>query len=128
MMAIEHGEDIVVIDAGVMFPKQEMHGVDLVLPDTTYLLENRDRVRAILITHGHEDHTGALPYVLRDLRVPIYAPPLARDLIEVKLREHSGVGRYDLREIHPGESVEFNEITYRPFFRDGKVVYRLVKA
>jgi ribonuclease J len=115
MMAIEHGDDIVVIDAGVMFPKEGMHGIDLVLPDTTYLVENRDKVRAILITHGHEDHTGALPYVLRDLQVPVYAPPLAHDLIQVKLKERSGVGRYDLREIHSGDTVELGSITAEYF-------------
>ncbi|MEE8517549.1 MAG: ribonuclease J [Dehalococcoidia bacterium] len=115
MMAIEHGDDIVIIDAGVMFPKEGMHGVDLVLPDTTYLLERRDNIRAILITHGHEDHTGALPYVLRDFHVPVYAPPLAHDLVRVKLKEHSGVGRYDLREINPGDSVQLGDITAEYF-------------
>ena len=115
MMAIEYGDDIIVIDAGVMFPKEDMHGVDLVLPDTTYLVENKSRVRAILITHGHEDHTGALPYVLRDLHVPVYAPPLARDLIQVKLREHSGVGRYELHEVNAGDTLTFGAITAEYF-------------
>ena len=115
MMAVEYGDDIVVIDAGVMFPKQDMHGVDLVLPDTTYLVERADRVRAVLITHGHEDHIGALPYVLRDLHVPVYAPPLAHDLVQVKLREHSGLGRYELHEVNPGDSLTFGAITAEYF-------------
>jgi ribonuclease J len=116
MLAVECGEDIVVIDAGLMFPKEDMHGVDLVLPDTTYLVEHRERVRAILITHGHEDHTGALPYVLRDLRVPVYAPPLAHDLVEVKLQEHSGVGRYELHRVEAGDRVSLGSIEAE-FFR-----------
>lgn len=115
MMVVEYGDDIVVVDAGLMFPKEDMHGVDLVLPDTSYLLENEDRVRAILITHGHEDHVGALPYVLRDLHVPVYAPPLARDLVEVKLKEHSGVGRYDLREVQPGDRITLGGMTAEYF-------------
>jgi ribonuclease J len=111
MMVIEHDDDIVVIDAGLMFPKQDMHGVDLVLADTTYLQEHKDKVRAVLITHGHEDHVGGLPFLLRDLDVPVYAPPLAKDLIEVKLKEHTGVGKFDLREAHPGDTFEFGSIT-----------------
>ena len=110
MLCVEYGADIVVIDAGLMFPKADMHGVDLVLPDMTYLSENADRVRAVLITHGHEDHTGALPYLLRDLDVPVYAPPLAHDLIEVKLREHTGVGRYELHRVEPGDTLRFGSI------------------
>ena len=87
MLALEYGEDIVVIDAGVLFPDESTPGVDFAIPDITYLLENRSRVRAILITHGHEDHIGALPWVLDDLDVPVYAPRLAHGLISVKLRE-----------------------------------------
>ena len=115
MMAVEYGGDIVVIDAGLMFPKEGMHGVDLVLPDTTYLVERKERVRAILITHGHEDHTGALPYVLRDLRVPVYAPPLAHDLVAVKLKEHTALGGCDLRLVNPGDTLEFGSITAEYF-------------
>jgi len=116
MMVVEYGDDIVVIDAGLMFPKEGMHGIDLVLPDFNYLIERKERVRAVLITHGHEDHTGALPYLLRDLDVPVYAPPLAHDLIEVKLRENSGVGHYDLHEVHPGDTLDFGGIKAE-FFR-----------
>ena len=110
MLCVEYGDDIVVIDAGLMFPKADMHGVDLVLPDTSYLIENAARVRAVLITHGHEDHTGALPYLLRNLDVPVYAPPLAHDLIEVKLRDRAGMERYDLREADAGDRLQFGAI------------------
>ena len=84
MTALEFGDDIVVIDAGVLFPAEDTLGVDLVIPDITYLKENSDRVRAFLITHGHEDHIGALPYVLRELDVPVYAPRLAAGLIQAE--------------------------------------------
>ena len=116
MMAVEYGEDIVVVDAGVLFPKEDMPGVDLVLPDTTYLRERLSRVRAILITHGHEDHVGALPYVLRDLNVPVYAPPLARDLIRVKLQEHRALRGHELHAVQPGDRVSLGAITAE-FFR-----------
>ncbi len=111
MMAVECGDDIVVIDAGLLFPKEDMLGVDLVLPDTSYLVERRDKVRAILITHGHEDHTGALPYVLRDLNVPVYAPPLAHSLIQVKLREHHSLRGHQLHQVKAGDSVKLGRIT-----------------
>ncbi len=116
MLCVEYGDDIVVIDAGVMFPKADMHGVDLVLPDMTYLLENADLVRAVLITHGHEDHTGALPYLLRDIDAPVYAPPLAHDLIQVKLREHANGGRSPLHRVTPGDRLTFGSIEAE-FFR-----------
>ena len=87
MMALEYGDDIVVIDSGVLFPSEEMPGIDFAIPDISYLKENSSRVRAILITHGHEDHIGALPYVLSELNVPVYASRLTHGLISVKLRE-----------------------------------------
>ncbi|HCC69387.1 MAG TPA: ribonuclease J [Nitrospiraceae bacterium] len=85
---IEYGDDIIVIDAGLMFPEEEMLGVDFVIPDFTYLLENKEKVKAIILTHGHEDHTGALPFFLKELNVPIYGTPLTLGLVKDKLREH----------------------------------------
>ena len=116
MMALEYGDDIVVIDAGVMFPEEDMPGVDLVLPDISYLLERKERVRAILITHGHEDHTGALPYVIQRMNVPVYAPRLAHGLIHVKLREHRMVRQTELHEIEPGEPLQLGALNVE-FFR-----------
>ena len=109
MMALEYHKDIIVIDAGVMFPDADMPGVDLVIPDISYLVENSERVRAIFITHGHEDHTGALPFILRELHVPVYAPRLALGLISVKLREHKGLRRSKLIEATPGKEVHVGD-------------------
>ena len=105
-MALEYRREIIVIDAGVLFPEQDMLGVDLIIPDISYLIQNRDRVRAIFITHGHEDHTGALPYVLRELNVPVYAPRLAMGLISVKLKEHRGLRGVELVEAQPGKEIK----------------------
>jgi ribonuclease J len=116
MMALECGDDIVVIDAGVMFPEDDMPGVDLVLPDASYLLERAEKVRAILITHGHEDHTGALPYVLPRLNVPVYAPPLALGLIQVKLKEHRLLSQSRLHQISPGKTLRLGSFQVE-FFR-----------
>ena len=115
MMALECDDDIIVIDAGVLFPEEDMLGVDLVIPDITYLKENREKVRAILITHGHEDHTGALPYVLRDLNVPVYAPRLAAGLIEVKLKENKSIRGARLETIEPGERIKLGKFSVEWF-------------
>ena len=90
-----------------MFPEEDMPGVDLVIPNIAYLRENQHKVRAILITHGHEDHTGAVPFVLRELNVPVYAPRLAHGLIEVKLRDHRILSASELHAIEPGETFAF---------------------
>ncbi|MDP3013784.1 MAG: ribonuclease J [Candidatus Subteraquimicrobiales bacterium] len=89
MMVIEYGRDIIVIDAGLMFPDEEMLGIDLVLPDFSYLIKNKDRVRAVILTHGHEDHTGALPYLLKRINLPVYGTKLTLGLVESKIEEHN---------------------------------------
>lgn len=88
MTAFECGTDIIVVDCGLGFPDEQMYGIDIVIPDISYLKANADRIRAIILTHGHEDHIGAIPYVMRELDVPIYATPLTAALIELKLEEH----------------------------------------
>lgn len=103
--AIECGDDIVVIDCGVAFPDDDMLGVDLVIPDTTYLSDNIDRVRGILLTHGHEDHIGSLPYVLRTLNVPVYGTSLTMGILEKKLEEHRLPKKPVLRTVNAGDVV-----------------------
>lgn len=115
MLLLEYGDDIIAIDAGLMFPEEEMLGVDLVIPDVRYLEENRHRFRAFFITHGHEDHTGGLPYVLRRIQAPIYCTPLTAGLITVKLKEHRLLNGSEIRIIMPGESVQVGALRVEPF-------------
>lgn len=117
MMALEYGDDIIVVDCGVQFPTEDMLGVDLVIPDISYLLENSDRVRAILITHGHEDHIGALPFVLPQLNVPVFAPRLAHGLISVKLREHRASRGASAEPIEPNQTYQFGDSFRVNWFR-----------
>jgi len=105
MMALEYDENIVVIDAGLMFPEEEMLGVDLVLPDVTYLVERKDKVLAFLLTHGHEDHVGSLPYILPKVSAPIYGSRLTLGFIKNRLKEHKLGEQVDLREIKAGDVV-----------------------
>lgn len=103
MLALEQGDEILVVDAGLMFPDEEMLGIDLVIPDITYLKENARKVRGIVLTHAHEDHMGALPYVLREMpEVPVYGTKLTLGLMRTKLREHKLHDKVDAHEIAPG--------------------------
>ncbi len=117
MMVLELADDLIAIDAGLMFPDEEMLGVDLVIPDVSYIEERVHKLRGILITHGHEDHTGALPYVLPRLRLPngklppVYCTRLTRGLIAVKLQEHKLAKEADLRVVKPGERVKLGKFT-----------------
>jgi ribonuclease J len=115
MMLLEYGEDMIAIDAGLMFPAEDMLGVDLVIPDVSYIEQHRSKFKAIFITHGHEDHTGGLPYVLRKVKAPIYCTPLAQGLISVKLKEHHLLETTDLRTILPGESISIGVFRVQPF-------------
>ncbi len=106
MMLIEYGDDIIVIDVGLMFPEEEMLGVDLVIPDFTYLRENQQKLRAVFLTHGHEDHVGALPYFMREFNAPIYSTRLTDGLIRVKLNEHRLLQTAETHVVKPGESIQ----------------------
>ncbi|MDP2660109.1 MAG: ribonuclease J, partial [Dehalococcoidia bacterium] len=106
MMVLEYGEDIMLIDAGLMFPEDDMLGIDLVIPDMTYLIERKEKIRGVVITHGHEDHTGGLPYLLRALPMPVYATRLTQGLISVKLKEHKLLDEASLNIIQPGDEVK----------------------
>jgi ribonuclease J len=103
--AIEYEDSIVVIDCGLSFPEEEMLGIDLVIPDVTYLKENLDKVKGFVITHGHEDHIGAIPYVVKDVNVPIYATKLTMGLIESKLKEHNLMKAVKRKVVNYGQSI-----------------------
>ena len=118
MTVLEYGEDMIIIDAGLMFPEEDMLGIDFVIPDFTYILENREKVRGIVLSHGHEDHTGALPFLLRELNVPVYGTPLTLGLVREKLREHN-LEHIELNSVLPREvvtlgvfEVEFIRVTH----------------
>ncbi|NLB52314.1 MAG: ribonuclease J [Syntrophomonadaceae bacterium] len=115
MLAIRYQDTIVVIDAGLMFPEEELLGIDIVIPDITYLLENREKVKAILLTHGHEDHVGALPYVLKELNVPVYGSKLTLGLVEAKLKDNN-LDNVKYQVVKPRERIKIDELDIE-FFR-----------
>ena len=92
-MAIRYGDDIIVVDAGMMFPDAELLGVDIVTPDFAYLEQNRDKVRGLILTHGHEDHIGAVPFLLSEINMPVYSAAFTLAMVERRLDEHGHAGR-----------------------------------
>ena len=106
MMVYEYDGEILIVDTGMMFPDNDMLGVDYIIPDFSYLFDKRDKVRGIIITHGHEDHTGAIRHVLEEINAPIYATPLTRGLLEVKLAKQGSLDKADLRTVQAGDTVQ----------------------
>src|SRR6202007_3307638 len=113
-MALRWGDDILVIDAGLMFPEAELLGVDIVVPHLSYLMENRDKVRGIVLTHGHEDHIGALPWILSELNVPVWGTEFTLAYVEDKLDEHGPLDDTDLGEKRPKASFKKRAFTIHP--------------
>lgn len=115
MTLIEYGDDAIAIDCGLMFPENDMLGIDFVIPDITYILDNPGLLKAIFLTHGHEDHIGALPFVLPDISVPLYATRLTQGLIEVKLKEAKLLNKIETHTITPESVIEVGPFTIEPF-------------
>ncbi len=111
MTAIEYRDEIVIIDCGLKFPEDEMLGIDIVIPDVTFLKQNRQKIKGFFITHGHEDHIGALPYILKELNVPVYATRLTLGLIEIKLREHQIFDIVKLNIVKPRDVIRFGNVS-----------------
>lgn len=115
MMAYQYGENILVVDVGLMFPENDMLGIDYIIPDFEYLLENRQKVCGIIVTHGHEDHTGAIHHVMEQLNVPIYATPLTRGLMEVKLSRGGLLDKVQLNTVQAGDRAQIGPFTVEFF-------------
>jgi len=116
MMVFEYDDQLLIVDCGLMFPESDMLGIDIVIPDMDYVFERKDRVRAIIVTHGHEDHVGGLPYLMRHVHAPLYATRLTRGLIEVKLREHHLLADAELHTVSPTDVLHLDPFTVE-FFR-----------
>ncbi|MFF3923566.1 ribonuclease J1 [Paenibacillus lactis] len=116
MYGVEFKNEIILIDAGLKFPDAEMSGVDYIIPDIRYLIENKHKIKGLFLTHGHEDHIGAIPYVLRQIQMPIFGGPLTIGLVRAKLEEHRLLDQSDLRLFHEDETISFKHLSVH-FFR-----------
>jgi ribonuclease J len=116
MMVFEYDDQLLIVDCGLMFPESDMLGIDIVIPDMNYVFERSQQVRAIIVTHGHEDHIGGLPYLMKQVRAPLYATRLTRGLIEVRLKEHKLLNGTELHTIAPGDVVDISPFKVE-FFR-----------
>ncbi|KOS59941.1 ribonuclease J [Lysinibacillus agricola] len=116
MYGVQYANDIIIIDCGAKFPDESLLGIDLIIPDITYLQENKEKIRALIVTHGHEDHIGGIPYLLKKINVPVYATRFTLGLIELKLKEHKLLRETDLIEIHSDSSLNFGQADVS-FFR-----------
>lgn len=115
MTVIEYEEEILIIDAGIMFPENDMLGIDTIIPDFAYILDKKEKIKAVLVTHGHEDHIGALPHLMDQIDAPIYATPLTAGLIEVKLRQSKGAQRVEIIQLQAGDVLHIGCFTVEPF-------------
>jgi ribonuclease J len=116
MTLYEYGNDILIVDAGLMFPENDMIGIDYIIPDFSEVLKGKkDKIRGIVITHGHEDHTGAIQHLLEEVDAPIYATPLTRGLLEVKLNRYGMAGKADLRTVNAGDKIQIGAFSVELF-------------
>ncbi|MBI3361665.1 MAG: ribonuclease J [Chloroflexi bacterium] len=115
MMAFEYGENILIVDTGLMFPENDMLGIDYIIPDFRYLLDKKEQIRGVIVTHGHEDHTGAINHVMGEINAPIYATPLTRGLLEVKLRDGKLFDKVKLNTIKAGDRLNIGPFTVETF-------------